>query len=98
MDENIFTKYITHIHCFRQSDYFLFLSYSLSRRTSMCKKADQGAERKSLFAKYFFKILEMGFNPFVPNAPFLYPLKTSKPYGFLMFAGRIERVHWEQMG
>ena len=76
--------------------FFFFLI--LSRRTSMCKKADQSDERKSLFAKYFFKILEMGFNPFVPNAPFLYPLKTSKPYGFLMFAGRIERVHWEQMG
>ena len=27
------------------------------------------------------------FNPFFPNAPFLYPLKTSKPYGFFMFSG-----------
>ena len=29
-------------------------------------------------------------NPFVPNAPFLYLLKTSE--------NRKERVHWEQMG
>ena len=39
------------------------------------------------------------FNPFVPNAPFLYPLKTSENfYGFLMFSGCRERVHWERMG
>ena len=43
----------------------------------------------------FFWIL---FNPFVPNAPFLYPLKTENPYGFLMFSGGTERVHWERMG
>ena len=34
---------------------------------------------------------EFSFNPFVPNAPFLYP------YGFLMFSEGRERVHWEQM-
>ena len=33
------------------------------------------------------------FNPFVPSAPFLYPLKTSEN----RLGGR-ERVHWEQMG
>ena len=39
------------------------------------------------------------FNPFVSNAPFLYPLKTSeKPYGFLMFSRGREMIHWEQMG
>ena len=27
----------------------------------------------------------VNFNPFVPNAPFLYPLETEKPQGFLMF-------------
>ena len=38
-------------------------------------------------------------DPFVPNGPFLYPLKTSeKPYGFLMFSGGRERVYWERMG
>ena len=38
-------------------------------------------------------------NSFVPNGPFLYPLKTSrKRYGFLMLSGGRERVHWEQMG
>ena len=31
-------------------------------------------------------------NPFVPNAPFLYPLKN------IMFSGGRERVHWERMG
>ena len=37
-------------------------------------------------------------NPFVPNASeniFFYSLKS---YGFLMFSGDRERVHWEQMG
>ena len=37
--------------------------------------------------------------PFVPNAPFLYPLKTLEScQGFLMFSGSRERVRWEQMG
>ena len=35
------------------------------------------------------------FNPFVPSAPFLYPLKT-KSLGFLFLGGR-ETVHWERM-
>ena len=34
-------------------------------------------------------------NPFVPNAPFLYPLKTLKT---LRSSGGRERVHWEQVG
>ena len=39
------------------------------------------------------------FNPFVPNPPFLYPLKTSENRkAILMFSGGRERVHWEQMG
>ena len=38
------------------------------------------------------------FNPFVPNTPFLYPLKTSKNLGLMMFSKGRERVHWEQMG
>ena len=38
------------------------------------------------------------FNPFIPNAPFLYPPENMrKPYGFRMFPGGRERVHWEQM-
>ena len=36
------------------------------------------------------------FNPVVPNAPFLYHLKT-KPYGFMMFLGGREMVQWEQI-
>ena len=36
------------------------------------------------------------FNPVVPSAPFLYHLKT-KPYGFMMFLGGREMVHWEQI-
>ena len=31
-------------------------------------------------------------HPFVPNEPFLYPLKIS------MFSGAREKVHWEQKG
>ena len=40
--------------------------------------------------------MKFSINPFVPNAPFLCPLKTS--YGFLMSSGGSERVLWEQMG
>ena len=36
--------------------------------------------------------MQSGANPFVPNAPFLYALKT-EPSGFLMFSGGRERVH-----
>ena len=36
-------------------------------------------------------------NQFVPNASFLYPLKTSKNRFSDVFSGR-ERVHWEQRG
>ena len=36
-------------------------------------------------------------NPFVPNAPFLYPLKTSEQHIFLMFSGGRVRVDWERM-
>ena len=38
--------------------------------------------------------LKENLNPFVPNALFLYPLKTS---GNRKTGGR-ERVHWERMG
>ena len=34
-------------------------------------------------------------NPFVPNAPFLYPENIIKPYGFMMLSGDRETVHWE---
>ena len=38
-------------------------------------------------------------NPFVSNARFLYPLKTSENRKvFLMFSGGREKVHWKQMG
>ena len=42
-------------------------------------------------------LLQHAFNPLVPNAPFLYPLKTSKNL-MVLFSGGTERVHWEQMG
>ena len=46
------------------------------------------------------KIIPTGFwefwtNPFVPNAPFLYPMKTSEN-GKVFLGGR-ERMHWERM-
>ena len=37
------------------------------------------------------------FNPFVPNAPFLYPLKTSENLTVFLFLGGRESMHWEQM-
>ena len=33
------------------------------------------------------------FNPFIPNAPFLY---HRKPYGSLMLSGGREMMHWEK--
>ena len=45
--------------------------------------------------------LNMAMNPFVPNAPFFYLLKTSENRkDFWCFQGleKGERVHWEQMG
>ena len=53
--------------------------------------------------------IPLSVNPFVPNAPKLYPLKTSenlsvypenirKPYGFPMFSWGRESVQWELMG
>ena len=37
--------------------------------------------------------MKLHFNRFVPNAPFLHPLKTSENYT----SGGRERVHWERM-
>ena len=38
-------------------------------------------------------------NPFVPNVPFLYPLKKSENLiVFWCFQEGRERVYWEQMG
>ena len=38
-------------------------------------------------------------NPFVPNAPFLYPLKTSENLTEnLIFSRGRERAHWRLMG
>ena len=50
-----------------------------------------------------YKLLDHGqlatIKPFVPNAPFLYPLKIfRKPLDLQMFSGGREKVHWEQMG
>ena len=33
-----------------------------------------------------------------PMHPFYTPWKHKKPYGFQMFSGGRERVHWKQMG
>ena len=32
--------------------------------------------------------------PFLPNVPFLYPLKKSEKFGYLTFSWRIEMDHW----
>ena len=39
-------------------------------------------------------------NPFLPNAPILYPLKTPENLfsGFLVFSGGIKWEHWPEMG
>ena len=33
-----------------------------------------------------------------PMHPFSSPENIRKPYGFLMFSGGRERMHWEEMG
>ena len=57
---------------------------------------------KKICAETFIKIEREApvpfVNPFVPNAPFLYPLKTSENRSFLIFSEGRKRVHWEQMG
>ena len=53
------------------------------------------------FKTFQYNVFYKNFNPFVPNAPFLYPPhppENRKPYGFRVFSGCIERMHWEQMG
>ena len=47
-------------------------------------------QHKLLFSTYKPSSL---INAFVPNAPFLYPVKTSENYSFLMLSGSRERVH-----
>ena len=42
---------------------------------------------------------KVNVNPFAPNPPFLWPLKTSENRKvFCFFQGVRQRVHWEQMG
>ena len=50
--------------------------------------------------KNFSYSLKKILNSFVPNAPFLYPLKSIRKtsYGFMMFSGGRERLHWGWMG
>ena len=37
-------------------------------------------------------------NLFLPNIPFLYPLKTSENQRLQIFPGGLKRGHWEEMG
>ena len=39
---------------------------------------------------FYMVYILRGLNPFLPNVPFLYPLKTSENQGF--------SEHWEEMG
>ena len=50
---------------------------------------------KKKFSMYVGILTQL--NPFFPNVPFLYPMKTFGN-GFLMFSGGRERLHWKQMG
>ena len=44
-------------------------------------------------------VIQISINPFVPNAPFLYPLKTSESLTVLWcFQGVEKGLHWERMG
>ena len=40
----------------------------------------------------------LSISPLQPCVAYLYPLKTSKPKGFLMFSGCIDKQHWAVMG
>ena len=52
--------------------------------------------RESLIFRHILRSAQL-FNLFVPNALFLYRLKTSENL-FLMFSEGRKRLHWEQMG
>ena len=51
--------------------------------------------KKSMTTKLIY---ENHINPFVPSAPFLYPLKSSENRKNFLFSGGRERMHWEKMG
>ena len=58
---------------------------------SVCIKVPDFNGIDSFKIDKFMKVI----NPFVLNAPFLYPQKTSEN---LTVSGGRERVHWEQTG
>ena len=78
---------------------------------NISKSKDTQAMQFSQLIKYsgrniFFKINNqfmlvpdffLIFNPFVVDAPFLYPVNIRKPYGFLIFSEGRARVHLERM-
>ena len=67
-------------------------STEVKNAKSLKKTTLEQSVQSFLTSKKIKKNKKNKINPFVPNAPFLYPLKTSEN-----LEGR-ERVHWEQMG
>ena len=43
--------------------------------------------------KQFNDTMKLKVNPLKSGVAYLYPLKTSKPKGFLMFSGGIDKQH-----
>ena len=46
---------------------------------------------------WYSKFIKQIFNPFQANAPMLYPLKTPKTKGFLVFSAGLKWEHCSEM-
>ena len=70
------------------------------KKTLISEHLNEISKNLGLFLPKYDNFMLIGdLNPFVPNAPFLYPLKTSEDLTFsFCFEGSRERVHWERMG
>ena len=77
--------------------YFFTISIVLVSKLSTTQELKKLKKTMYLDVTQVEAIIYLIVNPFVPNAPFLYPLKTSENR-FLMFSGGRGKVHWEQMG
>ena len=66
-----------------------------SFNSAFCSEWQERVLKLALTLYGSFQGTLVGFNPFVPNAPFLYHWKHQKT---VMLTGDRKRVHWEPMG
>ena len=82
----------------RQGHWLVVYVRNTAGDVSCFREIGEGREGRAslpLYADFilFLCSIQVFLNPFVPNAPFFYPLETLENRK----VGR-ERVHWEQMG